>query len=155
MTATTTIEPMPKSGTSVAQQIAHAAMAFEKKRTGHAPKKVTVVLNENTLVITLHGVLSAAEKELAKTPAGAVLIQEYHSQLFKNSDFFRQEIKRIMGAEVREGTEEVVTTSGAVVKAFTTGTVVQFYLLEHALPADFWSENDHAGPFRSEKVVHF
>jgi uncharacterized protein YbcI len=130
---------MQKSPTTMAQQIVQAACAFERRRTGHVPKRVTVVLRENTLVITLHDVLSATEKELARTPAGAVLIQEHHAQLFKNADLFRREITRITGAEVRDGTEEVVTTSGVAVEAFKTGTVVQFYVLGARLPADTWS----------------
>ena len=60
---------------SMAKQIAQAAIAFEQRRTGnHKPKSVTVVLSEGTLVITLHDALSPAEKELAKTPAGAAQV---------------------------------------------------------------------------------
>src|SRR5437773_8051163 len=44
--------------TSVAQQIAAAASAFEQRRTGRLPKSVTVVLTDDTLVITFHGALS-------------------------------------------------------------------------------------------------
>ena len=54
------------------------------RRTGHVPKSVTVVLSESTLVITLHGALSPAEKALAKSPAGAAQVQEFHRQLFAN-----------------------------------------------------------------------
>ena len=53
------------------QQIAQAAIAFEQRRTGnHAPKSVTVVLSEGTVVITLHEALSPAERVLAQSPAG-------------------------------------------------------------------------------------
>jgi len=41
-----------------AQQIAQAASAFEKGLTGRRPRSVAVVLNEDTRLITLHGVLS-------------------------------------------------------------------------------------------------
>ncbi len=84
---------MNKTKTSMAQQIARAAIAFEQRRTGnHGPKSVTVVLSEGTLVITLQA-LSPAEKALARTPAGAAQIQEFHRQLFANSsDSLRQEI---------------------------------------------------------------
>jgi hypothetical protein len=37
---------------SVAQQIAQAASAFEHRRTGRPPQSVTVVLSEDTLVIS-------------------------------------------------------------------------------------------------------
>ena len=81
------------------------------------PKSVTVVLSESTLVITLHGALSPAEKALAKSPAGAAQVQEFHRQLFANaSDSLRQEIKRITGVEVREAAAEVEPTTGTVVQ---------------------------------------
>ena len=100
---------------SMAEQIARAAIAFEQRRTGdHVPKSVTVVLSEGTLVITLHEALSPAERNLAKTPAGAAQMQEYHRQLFANSSAaLRQEIKRITGLDVREATAEIEPCSGA------------------------------------------
>ena len=67
---------MIKSNANMAQQIAQAAIAFEKKRTGHSPKSVTVVMSDNTLMITLHGALSPAEIALAKSPAGAAKVQD-------------------------------------------------------------------------------
>src|SRR5437879_661124 len=122
---------MNTAKTRMAQQIAQAAIAFEQRRTGnHGPKSVTMVLSEGTLVITLHEALSPAEKALAKTPAGAAQIQEFHRQLFANSsDALRQEIKRITGMQVREATAEVEPVSGAVLQAFTTGNVVQVFQL--------------------------
>jgi uncharacterized protein YbcI len=132
--------PMGKFNPTRAKQIAEAASAFERRRTGHAPKSVTVVLSEETLVITLHEALSPAEKALAKTPAGAAQVQEFHRQLFSNSsESLRQEIKRITGVEVREATAEVEPNTGAVVQAFTTGAVVQVFLLARSVTADSWS----------------
>jgi uncharacterized protein YbcI len=133
--------PMDQSNSTKAQQIARAALAFEKRRTGHPPRSVNVVLNDETLVITLHDALSPAEKALAaKSPAGAAEVQEYHRQLFNSSSaWLRQEIKRITGVEVREATVEVETAPGAVVKALTTGAVVQVFLLAGSVPADAWS----------------
>ena len=126
----------------MAQQIAQAAMAFEQERTGQAPKSVTVVLGENTLVITLHGALSAAEQALARSPEGAAKVQEFHRQLFVNaSDSLRQQIKRITGVEVREATAEVEPATGTVVGVFTSCTTVQVYLLAQNVPTETWSAN--------------
>jgi uncharacterized protein YbcI len=133
-------ELMDSSNSTMAQQIAEAAGAFELERTGHGPKSVTVVLSEETLVITVHGALSPAEKALAETPSGAAQVQEFHRQLFADSaDGLRQEIKRITGVDVRESTAEVETKTGTVVHVFTTGTMVQVFLLAHGIPADTWS----------------
>src|ERR1700690_442302 len=94
---------MIKSSTNMAQQIAQAAIAFEQSRTGHTPKSVTVVMSDNTLMITLHGALSPAERALANSPAGAAQVQDFHRQLFTSAAHsLREEIKRITGVEVRE-----------------------------------------------------
>ena len=127
---------------NVAEQIAQAAIAFQRERTGHVPASVTVVLGEDTLVVTLHGALSPAEQALVKTSAGAVQVQKFHRQLFANScEPLRQEIKRITGVEVREVVAEVKPTTGTVVQVFTTGTMVQVFQLAHSVPADNWSGN--------------
>jgi uncharacterized protein YbcI len=126
----------------VARQIAKAAADFEYQSTGHVPKSVTVVLSDETLVITLRGALSPAERALAMSPEGAAQVQEFHRQLFSNaSELLRQEIKRITGVEVREATAEAEATTGTVVKVFTSGTVVQVFLLARAVPAETWSGN--------------
>jgi uncharacterized protein YbcI len=133
---------MDKPNSTMAQQIAQAASLFEQQRTGNTPKSVTVVLSDTTLVITLHGALSEAEKALARSPEGAAQVQDFHRQLFANaSDALRQEIKRITGVEVREATAEVEPATGTVVGVFTTGTTVQVYLLAHSVPADTWNGN--------------
>jgi uncharacterized protein YbcI len=139
--------PMDKSKLTMAQQVAEAASVFEQQRTGHVPTSVTVVLSDNTLVITLHGALSPAEKALAKSPEGAAQMQEYHRQLFISSaDGLRQEIKRITGLEVREATAEVEPVTGTVVQAFTTGTVVQVFLLAGNVPAGTWNGKGSCEP---------
>lgn len=132
---------MNKPNPSMAQQVALAASAFQQQRTGHVPKAVTVVLSEETLVVTLHGALSPAEQALSQTPAGAAQVQEYHRQLFKSSvDLLREEIKRITGVAVREAAAEVELTTGAVVHAFTSGTMVQVFRLTHSISAEIWNE---------------
>src|ERR1051325_10906055 len=132
---------MKKSQSTMAQEIAQTAIAFEQRRTGnHVPKSVTVVLSEGTLVITMHEALSPAERVLARSPAGAAPVEEIHLQLCaSSSDSLRQEIQRITGMEVREATAELEPASGAVVQAFTTGTVVQVFQLAGSAPTEAWS----------------
>jgi uncharacterized protein YbcI len=131
---------MLKTNSTMAQQIAEAAIRFETRRNGHVPESATVVLSEDTLVVTLHGSLSPAEKALAKTPDGAAQVQEFHRQLFtSSSESLRQEIQRITGVKVREATAEVETTTGTVVHVFTSGTMVQVFLLARSLSAETWS----------------
>jgi uncharacterized protein YbcI len=124
---------------SMAQQIAQAASEFEQQLTGRAPRSVTVVLSDETLVIALHGVLSPVERDLAKSPAGAAQVQDFHRELFLNSCApLRQAIERITGVEVREATADVEPATGTVVRVFSTGTVVQVFLLAGRVEAGNW-----------------
>ena len=128
-----------KPDLTMAQQVAQAAVTFQQQRTGHAPAAVTVVLGEGTLVITLHGALTPAEQALAASPAGAARVQEFHRQLFaSSSDSLRQEIRRITGVDVREAAAEIETKTGTVVHAFSSGTMVQVFLLAKDIPPDTW-----------------
>lgn len=128
----------------IAQELASIASRFQELRTGHKPTAVTVVLLEDTLVVTLHDALSPAEKALSQSPEGAAQVQEFHRRLFANStDEMQQEIKRITGRQVREAAAEVETAMGIVVHAFTTGAMVQVFLLSPAkLPALSRAEDD-------------
>ena len=128
---------MDESKSEMAKQVAQAACDSEQQRTGHAPKSVTAVLSDDTLVVTLRGVLSPAEKDLAKGPAGAAQVQEFHRQLFINSSgLLRQAIEKIIGVGVKEATSEV---------AMETGTVVQIFLLADSVTAGTWSGSGLVG----------
>ena len=132
---------------AMAQQIAQVAIAYQTERTGHAPASVTVILSEDTLVVTLHDALTPAEKALALSAAGAAQVQEFHRQLFFTSaGSLREEIKRITGREIREAAAEVEPATGTVVHAFTTGNVVQVFLLSKIDPADVFALSDAMGP---------
>ena len=133
---------MDHSKPNMAQQIARSAIAFERHRTGnHLPTSVTVVLCEGALVITLHEALTPAEKAMSRSPEGAARVQEYYRELFASSSrSLRQEIKRITGMDVRESAAEIEPASGAVVHAFTTGTIVQVFQLDGSfLATESWS----------------
>ena len=131
---------MNENRLTMAQQVARAASAYQLQRTGHAPKAVTVVLSEGTLVITLHGALTPAELALALNPTGAAQVQDFHRQLFAtSSETLRQEIKRITGVDVKEAASEVETSTGSVVHAFTSGTMVQVFLMAENLSEETWN----------------
>ena len=133
---------MKKLDLTMAQQVAQAISVYQEQRTGYRPKAVTLVLSDDTLVVTLHEALSPAEKALANTPDGALQVQEFHRQLFKNSaDLLRQEIKRITGVAVGEAAAEIETTTGAVVHAFTSGTMVQVFQLVGTISAETWNRS--------------
>ncbi len=138
---------MEKSSSTVAQQIAQAAIAFQKQTTGHAPTSATVVLNEDMVVIALRGALSPAEKALVKSPTGAAKLQEYHRHLFANtSGALRAEIENITGVPVREATVEVETITGTATEVSVTGSVVQVFFLARSLPPEVWAGRGSKDP---------
>ena len=139
---------MSQPQATMAEQVAQAVMAFQEKTTGHSPKAVTVVLSQDTLVVTLHEALSLAERDVAKSPAGAARVQEFHRQLFSNSSRpLRDEIQRITGVEVREAVSEVEPTTGAVVCAFANGTMVQIFQLVPGIRTRTWNQSGSTDPF--------
>jgi len=124
----------------MAQRVAKAVRAHQQQRTGHEPQEVTVMLDGNTLVITLNGALTPAEQALAASPEGAAKVQEFHRQLFaSSSQELLAEIRRITGISVREAALEVDSGTGAIVHAFTRGTVVQVFQLAQPVSALDWN----------------
>ena len=121
----------PLSPSALSRELAELAMAMQAERTGHTPKAVTVVASEETVVLTLHEALTPAEKILASTESGAAKVEQYHRALFAVScDELRKEIQRLTGRKVREAAVVVEPATGAIVHAFTSGTVVQIFQLE-------------------------
>ena len=56
---------------TMVQQLAEAARTFQLQQTGRAPSDVTVVMEKDTLMVTLHEALSPAEQALARQPGGS------------------------------------------------------------------------------------
>lgn len=131
------MKPQPAK---MAQQVAEAVMAFQLQITGHAPRAVTVVLSQDTLVITLHEALSPAERDTARSPEGAATVEEFHRQLFANSVHSLQErIESITGVKVHQAVAEIEPATGSVVQAFTSSAMVQVFRLAQTVPGDSWS----------------
>ena len=121
----------PLSPSALSSKLAEIALAMQAERTGHTPKAVTVVASDETVVLTLHEALTPAEKILARTESGAAKVEQYHRALFAVScDELRKEIQRLTGRKVREAAVVVEPATGAIVHAFTSGTVVQIFQLE-------------------------
>lgn len=122
---------MSASPGAMSKELAEIALAMQASRTGHSPKAVTVVASDETVVVTLHEALTPAEKMLARSASGASQVEGYHRALFAVScDELRAEIQRLTGRKVREAAVVVEPATGAIVHAFTSGTVVQIFQLE-------------------------
>lgn len=74
---------------------------------------------------TVHGA------RLDHHPHRTIPTEDYHRALFAVScDELRQEIQWLTGRKVREAAVVVEPASGAIVHAFTSGTMVQIFQLE-------------------------
>jgi len=133
----------------MAQQIAQAARVFEEHRTGLVPKSVTVVQSDSTLVITLHGPCRPRSRSWRRARGGQTNAGVSPRAVRQCSDTLRQEIKRITGVEVREAAAEIEPNTGTVVAVFTTGTVVQVFLLARSIPANTWNAGGPGDPQRT------
>lgn len=132
--------PAEAQSRSMAQQVAEAAAQFQLELTGHKPSSVIAIISGDTLVITLGGALTPAERDLARDPTSAAKVRELHRQLFITSaGSLRQEIKRITGVDVREAAAEVEPATGTIVHAFTSGTMVQVFQLSESISPELWN----------------
>jgi uncharacterized protein YbcI len=121
---------MDESKSQMTQRLARVASTLQRQRTGVAPKAVTAILSENTMVVTMEGALTLVERALVRTPQGAAQVQEFHRQLFaSSSESMREKIKTITGRDVREATTEIETNAGAIAHVFNSGAMVQVFLL--------------------------
>ena len=131
---------MSASPETMAQRVADAVTKFQTERTGHAPKTVTVILNDDTLVVTLYDALSPAEVILSKTPEGASFVRDFHRRLFDSSvGALREEINRITRVAIREAALEIETAAGSVEHAFASGTMVQVFRLASNIAHEDWN----------------
>jgi uncharacterized protein YbcI len=111
------------------------------------PTSVTVVLTKDTLVVTLHGALSPAEQQLARTSQSAADLQKYYRNVFLNSVVsLGKEIKRITGRKTPEAAAEFDPVTGCIVHAFTTGAEVQVFPLAENGAAEINAQDGAAVP---------
>lgn len=131
---------MVNSKINLAQQIALTAIDFARRRTGYTATWASVMLRENTLVITLDGALSPLEQDLVKSPGGAAKVREIHSRYFRSfSGELRDEIKKIIGIGICDGGAEIITTRSVIGCTNTTDTMVQIFLLARKAIPETWS----------------
>jgi uncharacterized protein YbcI len=126
---------MAESRPTMSREIAEVVIACQQETNRHPPKAVTVVLSQDTLVVMLHEAVAPVEKDLAKSPSGAALVQTFHRQIFAiSSPRLRMAIQRITGVEWREAVQEVEPVTGAAVLAFTRSDEVQITCLAPGVP---------------------
>ncbi len=128
----------------VARQVAQAAGSFEHLLLGRTPRSVTVVAGGGWMVVSLHEAFSPVERRLSADEEGSHRVRDFHRYLFDNSlDSLRSHVRRSTGIELRGAIAHVDTTTGSILKTFTTSPGVELFLLGQGLPALGVPVNDH------------
>jgi len=101
-------------------QISEAMVKFERERMGRGPNRTHTHILDDMVIVRLEGVLTPAEMQLAKDPAGVRLLKEVRQVLVENSkDLLKRLIKQISGREVVSMHSDISAKTGERIIVFT------------------------------------
>lgn len=102
-----------KTKGQVEAEISEALIKFEIEHMGRGPKECKTYLMDDMVFIRLKGVLTPAEKQLAKTAEGADLIKRTRVQLLEGSRVLIENIVvDIAGIQVKSLHSDISTKTG-------------------------------------------
>lgn len=103
--------------------ICDAINRFEQEYMGRGPKEIHAHLFGDCLVVRLHGVLTAAEKQLVKTlqaDKGRDLLKQVRTHLIETArPVMEAMVKDITGVKILSLHHDISTTTGEEVMIFT------------------------------------
>ncbi len=101
------------------------------------PKSVAVTLEGKRVTVSLSRGKLPAEQALARSPAGADLLQLFHQAMLASScGPLPQEVGGIIGVEVRETVVKVQAGTGTLVLVFLLAASVSEEMWNTSAPAD-------------------
>jgi len=102
-------------------EISEAVVKFEKEYMGRGPEETKTYILDDMLLVRLHGVLTPAEKQLAKTEdiRGRALIKQARMELLENArELLAAIVKDVTGRRVRSMHTDISTRTGERVIIF-------------------------------------
>lgn len=100
--------------------IKNAIIKFEQEFMGRGPDEVKAFIVRDLIVIRLKGVLTPAEKQLAKTVEGVEMVKRLRQNLIaQGRDKLSEQIHQITGAKVTALFTDIDTQIGERVFVFT------------------------------------
>jgi uncharacterized protein YbcI len=110
---------LQKLSSSLAASIAR----FEEEEMGVKPARVTVMVEEDLVMVHLKEVLSLSERALASTESGQALLQRFNTSLINAGSFpsIRDQVSQALQREVVEVQISLSSLSGSLVIVFTLG----------------------------------
>ena len=111
---------MNKTKGQVEAEIAKALIQFEKDFMGRGPMECKAYIIDDMILLRLKGVLTPAEKQLAKNPAGTELIKKVRANLLEQARaMLVKAIEDIIPAKVIGLHTDISTKTGERVIIFT------------------------------------
>jgi uncharacterized protein YbcI len=91
------------------------------------PSRVTVMVEEDLVVVHLREVLPPSERALARTEAGQALLQRFSTLLFNSgsSPSVMEQVSQVLRREVVEVQTSLSSLSGSLVVVFALGEALQ------------------------------
>jgi uncharacterized protein YbcI len=115
-------DPIGKRRTrgEVEAEMTQAIVNFEKEFFGRGPLDARTFFVNNMILIRLRGVLTPAERKVAETREGQILVKESRRQLFENSrPTIDALVAKIVGCQVISLHTDVSTKTGERVIVLT------------------------------------
>ena len=102
------------------QQIVEAVSSFQRTQLAVTCKSITVDFHADTLVITLCGATSPAERDFARDRRTRELLEKFYDELFDViKPILEARIQEILGRQVRRSRMKIDSESGAGVILLT------------------------------------
>lgn len=109
-----------KTKGQIEAQISEAITKFEREYMGRGPTEIRTFIIKDMIFIRLKGVLTLAEKQLAKTPEGADLVKKTRMQLLESArGMLEGIISEIADVKVQSMHTDISTKTGERVIIFT------------------------------------
>jgi uncharacterized protein YbcI len=109
-----------KTKGQIESQISESIVKFEKEYMGRGPSETRAYIIKDMVFLRLKGVLTPAEEQLAKTPAGAEMIKKTRMQLMEHArPLLGNMISEITSCQIQSLHTDISTRTGERVIVFT------------------------------------
>lgn len=113
----------------LSSSLAETIARFEEEEMGVRPSRVTVMVEEDLVIVHLREVLSPSERALARTEAGQAMLQRFNTLLFNSgsSPSVMEQVSQVLKRQVVEVQTSLSSLSGSLVVVFSLGEAPHFH----------------------------
>lgn len=112
-------------------EISKTLTQWEKEYLGRGPVQVKADILRNMIIVHLKGILTPAEKELAKTKSGMISIKRLRSDLIETgNEQLNEIIESLTGESVESFHTDISTRTGERMIVFTLTDNLEMKLVE-------------------------